>query len=140
MQIETDSLTRRRGPVAHAGRARVTVYLDESLAEWGKRQEGGLSDLLRRLLAEAHNQDVPALVSLDGRALARYHALVDRKLAAGLTAQEESEWDRLRSDIAAADRESPRADQRERAARFIDEEFARLRGQIEALPPVASVP
>lgn len=131
---------KQRGPVARAGRARVTVYLDESLAEWGKRQEGGLSDLLRRLLAEAHEQKASAPAFLAGDVLARYHALADRKLSAGLTASEEIEWNRLRDEINAADRESPLAREQERTARFVDEEFARLRERIEALPPVAPAP
>lgn len=135
---EIKSSQRRRGPVARGGRARVTVYLDESLAEWGKRQEGGLSDLLRRLLAEAHEQNVSPPAAPRTDALARYHALADKKLSAGLTAREQIEWNRLRDVINAADRESPIAREREHAARLVDEEFARLRERIEALPQIDS--
>ena len=40
------------GPVAVPGRARTTLYLDEALTEWGKRQPGGLSEVVRRLLEQ----------------------------------------------------------------------------------------
>lgn len=44
------------GPVAVPGRIRTTVYLDEQLTEWGKRQPGGLSDVLRRLLEQERSR------------------------------------------------------------------------------------
>jgi hypothetical protein len=35
---------------------KYTVLVEEDLAEWGKRQPGGLSSLIRSLLAEARAQ------------------------------------------------------------------------------------
>lgn len=35
---------------------KYTVLLEEDLAEWAKRQPGGLSDLMRRLLKEARTR------------------------------------------------------------------------------------
>ncbi|WP_395090298.1 hypothetical protein [Armatimonas sp.] len=47
-------IKRRRppGPAPIPGRVRTTVYLDELLAEWGKQQPGGLSEVVRRLLKQ----------------------------------------------------------------------------------------
>lgn len=44
---------RRPGPVPGPPTKKYTVLLDEGLGEWGKRQPGGLSELVRRLLGEA---------------------------------------------------------------------------------------
>jgi hypothetical protein len=44
---------KKPGPVPGPPTQRYTVLLDEASAEWGKRQPGGLSELLRRLLREA---------------------------------------------------------------------------------------
>ncbi len=52
--------TRRRpGPVPDMNTVRTTVVLDRELADWGKNQPGGLSDLLRRLLREAAGESRP---------------------------------------------------------------------------------
>lgn len=129
---------KKRGPVAQSGRTRVTVYLDEPLADWGKRQEGGLSDLLRRLLVEAREQAVQTEIFYPADLLANYRTLIERKLTQGLTAVEESELSRTRALINAADRVSLTALERERSAQAIDEEFAALRQRIEALPEIVS--
>ncbi|GDX41245.1 hypothetical protein LBMAG21_15370 [Armatimonadota bacterium] len=44
------SLPKKTGRVPQGNQRRYNVILDEELAEWGKRQSGGLSGLLRRLL------------------------------------------------------------------------------------------
>ena len=49
---ETVKTRRKPGPVPNPARRRTTVMLEDELAEWGKRQPGGLSELLRRLLME----------------------------------------------------------------------------------------
>jgi hypothetical protein len=41
---------RRPGPVPGPPTRKYNILLDEELAEWGKQQPGGLSELLRRLL------------------------------------------------------------------------------------------
>jgi hypothetical protein len=43
---------RKRGPAPGAPTRKYNLLLDEELAEWGKRQAGGLSGLVRRLLKE----------------------------------------------------------------------------------------
>ena len=43
---------RRPGPVPGPPTRKYNILLDEELAEWGKQQPGGLSELLRRLLKE----------------------------------------------------------------------------------------
>ena len=48
---------KKTGPVPARGRGRYNVILDTDLAEWGMRQPGGLSDLLRRLLAQARVEE-----------------------------------------------------------------------------------
>ena len=50
--IETtmSSLPKKTGRIPQGNQRRYNVILDEELAEWGKRQSGGLSGLLRRLL------------------------------------------------------------------------------------------
>jgi hypothetical protein len=50
------SSPKRRGPLPARNQSRYNVILDEELAEWGKRQPGGLSRLLRALLADAREQ------------------------------------------------------------------------------------
>jgi hypothetical protein len=41
---------RRPGPVPGPPTRKYNILLPEELAEWGKQQPGGLSELLRRLL------------------------------------------------------------------------------------------
>ncbi len=48
---------RKRGPIAGPPTAKTTVLLPPDLVEWGKRQPGGLSWLLRRLLTEARQAE-----------------------------------------------------------------------------------
>jgi hypothetical protein len=48
--METKEGRPRRGPIPAASRQHYNVMLDKELAEWGMRQPGGLSALLRRLL------------------------------------------------------------------------------------------
>lgn len=47
---------RRRGPVANPNTLRTTVVLDRTLADWGKKQPGGLSAILRQCLEERRAQ------------------------------------------------------------------------------------
>ena len=45
---------RRRGRVpANAERVKTTLLLDLDTVEWGKREPGGLSELIRQLLRQA---------------------------------------------------------------------------------------
>ncbi len=53
METTTEKPPRRKGPVPGPPTVAVTVRLEYEQAEWGKRQQGGLSELLRRLLREA---------------------------------------------------------------------------------------
>jgi hypothetical protein len=55
MEAKADAEKGRRkpGPVPGPATAKYTVLLPEDLGEWGKRQPGGLSALLRRLLQSA---------------------------------------------------------------------------------------
>jgi len=48
---------RKRGPIAGPPTAKTSVLLPPDLVEWGKRQPGGLSWLLRRLLTEARQAE-----------------------------------------------------------------------------------
>lgn len=54
--MEEKKVSKRPGPVPVAGRVRTTIYLDESLSEWGKHQPGGLSELMRRLLEQERSR------------------------------------------------------------------------------------
>lgn len=54
--MEKPKSDRQRGPVRVEGRDRTTVVIDRDLIEWGKRQSGGLSETIRRLLREAYEQ------------------------------------------------------------------------------------
>ena len=54
---------KRRGPVPVAGRVRTTIYLDEALADWGKHQPGGLSELMRRLLEQERRANLEQAAS-----------------------------------------------------------------------------
>lgn len=59
--MELMEKTRRKpGPVPNMNTVRTTVVLDRDLADWGKNQPGGLSDLLRRLLREAAGDNRPS--------------------------------------------------------------------------------
>lgn len=47
---------KRPGPVRRLDTRQYVVMLEEEPAEWAKRQPGGLSDLVRRLLRQAYEQ------------------------------------------------------------------------------------
>jgi len=47
---------KRPGPVPGVPTQRYTLLLEEELGEWGKRQPGGLSDLVRGLLRRAKQE------------------------------------------------------------------------------------
>lgn len=50
--METEEKPKRRsGPVPGPPTVKCTVLLPPDLADWGKHQPGGLSDLMRRLLS-----------------------------------------------------------------------------------------
>lgn len=51
--MEETPLKRKPGPVPGPKTERYQVLLEPELAEWGKQQPGGLSELIRRLLREA---------------------------------------------------------------------------------------
>ena len=53
METEETPERRKPGPVPGPPTKKYNVLIEEALAEWGKRQPGGLSELLRRLLKKA---------------------------------------------------------------------------------------
>lgn len=121
-------------------RVRVTVYLDEPLASWGKQQEGGLSELLRRLLMDARQEQSQIPGRYPPELMAPYHRLTDKKLAQGLTPQEEQELAQTKEAINAFDRASPAWQRAQETAVAIDQEFAELRRFIESHPKKVSAP
>ena len=51
--METGEKTRKKpGPIPGPPMRKYNVLIEEELAEWGKRQPGGLSELIRALLTE----------------------------------------------------------------------------------------
>jgi hypothetical protein len=55
MANETEAKGRPRGRVpADAERVKTTLLLDLDTVEWGKREPGGLSELIRQLLRQAY--------------------------------------------------------------------------------------
>ncbi len=58
LPMETKERPERRkpGPVPGPSTKKYNVLIEEALAEWGKRQPGGLSELLRRLLKKAKDE------------------------------------------------------------------------------------
>src|SRR5207249_9321339 len=50
---------RKPGPVPVPKTERYQLLIESELAEWGKQQPGGLSELVRRLLKEAYQQAHP---------------------------------------------------------------------------------
>ena len=115
-------------------RVRVTVYLDEPLANWGKQQEGGLSELLRRLLVDARQEQSQLPGRYPPELMTPYKRLTDKKLAQGLTASEEQELAQVKEGINAFDRASPAWQMAQKTAAAIDQEFADLRRFIESHP------
>ena len=68
-RMETDETQRssprkKPGPVPGPPTRKYNLLLDEALAEWGKHQRGGLSELLRRLLKEAHERQTASSLLL----------------------------------------------------------------------------
>ena len=58
MANETEGTGRTRGRVpADAERVKTTLLLDLDTVEWGKREPGGLSELIRQLLRKAYEGD-----------------------------------------------------------------------------------
>ena len=107
------TLVKRRRVGRAVKRVRVTVYLDEPLASWGKQQEGGLSELLRHLLNEARQQQGAPPQHYPTELMAPYHQLIDKKLNQGLTPEEERELSQLRERMNAYDRSLPSWEQGE---------------------------
>lgn len=52
METNEETTRRKPGPVPGPPTRKYNVLIDEELAEWGKQQPGGLSELVRRLLKE----------------------------------------------------------------------------------------
>lgn len=128
----TSSTRKTRVTGRHAReRVRVTVYLDEPLANWGKQQEGGLSELLRRLLVDARQEQSQVSGHYPQELMTPYKRLIDKKLAQGLTATEEQELAQVCESINTYDRASPAWQRAEKTAAAIDQEFAQLRSFIE---------
>lgn len=115
-------------------RVRVTVYLDEPLANWGKQQEGGLSELLRRLLLDAQQEQSSSHQHYPPEIMTPYKRLIDKKLAEGLTPEEERELAQVRESINAFDRASPTWQTMQKAAAAIDQELSDLRTLIQSHP------
>lgn len=113
---------------------RVTVYLDEPLASWGKQQEGGLSELLRRLLTEAQQELGTSPQHYPAELMTPYKKLIDKKLAQGLTPEEERGLSGIRERMNAFDRSLPSYERSEAIAAAIDQELADLRQLIETSP------
>ncbi len=58
METSKESERKRPGPVPGPITKKYNVLIEEELAEWGKQQLGGLSELIRRLLsAERRRQE-----------------------------------------------------------------------------------
>ncbi len=57
-KTNSDPGGRRRGRVpSEAERIKTTLLLDLDTVEWGKRQPGGLSEIIRQLLREKYESD-----------------------------------------------------------------------------------
>jgi hypothetical protein len=56
--MSTEEKTERKKPGRVAGpeTKKYNVLIEEELAEWGKREPGGLSELVRRLLKKAREE------------------------------------------------------------------------------------
>ena len=48
---------KRSGPIPGPLTAKITVLIEPDMIEWGKRQPGGLSATLRKLLRETKDKD-----------------------------------------------------------------------------------
>ena len=68
MEIEEQKTRKRGRPAGSSTRPeKFTLSLDPDFADWGKRQPGGLSELVRRLLKEAHEKAEAALDAADNQ-------------------------------------------------------------------------
>jgi len=57
-KTNSDPGGRRRGRVpSEVERIKTTLLLDLDTVEWGKRQPGGLSEIIRQLLREKYESD-----------------------------------------------------------------------------------
>ena len=57
-KIEQETKGRRRGRVpSEVERIKTTLLLDLDTVEWGKRQPGGLSGIIRQLLREKYEAE-----------------------------------------------------------------------------------
>jgi hypothetical protein len=132
---QTPPNPRRSGPVPTPGRVRVTLYLDEALAEWGKQQDGGLSELVRNLLVAEKDHKIAEQIDYYPVELrANYQKLIRKKLDIGLTEKEENTLEDIRAQINAIDRTTPMQQHREKAMAVIEKEIADLRREIESFP------
>jgi hypothetical protein len=60
-EVPAEGKARRKpGPLPGPERRQYTILIDPDLGEWGKRQPGGLSDLIRRLLREEYEKTAGA--------------------------------------------------------------------------------
>ena len=57
MITETKPVRRKPGPIPGPPTRKYNIMIEEEIAEWGKRQAGGLSNLIRSLLREAMRQE-----------------------------------------------------------------------------------
>lgn len=55
--MEEEKTVKKRGPLPGPERSRTTVYLEPELVEWAKRHPLGLSELVRRLVAEEKRKE-----------------------------------------------------------------------------------
>ena len=76
--VNTSTTGRKRGRVPGPKTDRYQVLLSPELAEWGKRQEGGLSGFLRRLMEDARAES--ATVAGEGSEASSTSASRDRLL------------------------------------------------------------
>jgi hypothetical protein len=130
----TTIVTRKRGPVPKAGRVRVTLYLDAETAEWGKHKDGGLSELVRRLLAEAKAGEEPYQDPYPPELRATYRRLIELKHRGALTEADEKELAATRDRINEIDRTTATWKRREQAQARLEAEITRIRCEIEAMP------
>jgi hypothetical protein len=55
--MDTTEKTRQKpGPVPGPETKKFNILIEPDLADWGKRQPGGLSELIRRLLKEERDR------------------------------------------------------------------------------------
>jgi len=57
MQNEVVTTRKKPGPVPGPQTRKYNILIEEEIAEWGKRQPGGLSELIRKLLSEEMSRE-----------------------------------------------------------------------------------